>query len=67
VLQIKDLEVVDVKNELVFEPKRTLIKAKKGPKTAFYLASNRGLRAEKALPGEPNGGLDELRIQPSGH
>jgi hypothetical protein len=55
-----------VKNNSTFDAKRTQIEAKKRPKTALYLASKRILGAEKTPAGEPNGGLDGLRIQPSG-
>jgi hypothetical protein len=53
------------KNKRTFDAKRTQIEAKKRPKTAFCVASERSLGAEKALPVEPNVGLDERRIQPS--
>src|SRR5208337_3808914 len=51
-LQTNDLQVVDVKNELVFEPKPTQNRAQKEPKTAFC----RGLRAEQAPAFEPDEG-----------
>ena len=49
------------KETRTFDAKRTRIGAKKGPKTAFCMALRRSLEAEKALAGEPRGGLDELR------
>jgi hypothetical protein len=55
------------KNERTFDAKRMQIAAKKRPKSAFYMASKRGLRAEKGLQASLTGGLDERPIQPSGH
>jgi hypothetical protein len=47
-------------NGRTFDAKRTQIEPKNRAKTAFCLASKRGLGPEKALAGEPDGGLDKL-------
>jgi hypothetical protein len=50
----------------IFDAKWMQIEPKMGPKTGFYMAFKRGLGTEKAPALEPNRGLDELRISPSG-